>query len=211
MARDRTFLVFDLDGTIFESTPFYFAILEAVFAKNGLPLSDAEKTLAAGLSARKFLSTKLSPEAMAEALKFMNQQSEQDIHHIQVFDGISCLLETLTLRGRRLAAWTSRDYGSATKLLKKHGLDKYFEIIVTGDCIENHKPSPEGLHKISSFFKCDVSQLVMIGDHDVDMIAALNAGALPIRANWHGFGDGKACQLGAETIHCIKDLSDKLL
>lgn len=211
MARDRTFLVFDLDGTIFESTPFYFAILESVFAQNGLSLSESEKSLAAGLSARKFLSTKLSPEAMADALKFMNQQSERDLQYIQVFDGISCLLETLTERGRRLAAWTSRDFGSASKLLKKHELDKHFEIIVTGDCIENHKPSPDGLHKIATFFQCAPSELVMIGDHDVDIIAALTAGALPIRANWHGLRDGQACQLGAETIHCIKDLSDKLL
>jgi|688.fasta_scaffold128835_3 HAD superfamily hydrolase (TIGR01549 family) len=211
MPRDRNFLVFDLDGTIFASTPFYFAILEKVFAKNGLQLSEAEKALAAGLSARKFLSTKLSADATSEALEFMNQQSTIDIEHIQMFEGLSCLLTTLLNRGKRLAAWTSRDHGSATLLLRKHQLDKYFDVIVTGDCVENHKPDPEGLQRIAGHFACSVSDLVMIGDHDVDIAAAQSAGALPIRANWHGFRDGQNCHLGAETIHSVRELSEKLL
>ena len=119
MALGRTFLVFDLDGTIFASTPFYFAILETVFEKNGLELSDAEKSLAAGLSARKFLATRLSAEATQDALHYMNLQSQLDLEHIQVFEGLSILLKTLTERGKRLAAWTSRDFGSAMRLLKK--------------------------------------------------------------------------------------------
>lgn len=211
MPRDRNYLVFDLDGTIFASTPFYFAILEKVFEKNGLELSSAEKALAAGLSAKKFLSTKLSPDALAEALHFMNQQSTLDLEHISMFEGLSCLLQTLKERGKRLAAWTSRDYGSAKLLLRKHDLEKNFEIIITGDCIDNHKPDPEGLHLIATYFDCSVSELVMIGDHDVDIAAAKSAGALPIRANWHGFNAGQECHLGAVTIHSVKDLSDKLL
>jgi phosphoglycolate phosphatase/pyrophosphatase PpaX len=211
MPRDRNFLVFDLDGTIFASTPFYFAILETVFAKNGLQLTEAEKALAAGLSARKFLSTRLSAEATAEALQFMNQQSAIDIDHIPMFDGLACLLKTLAERGKRLAAWTSRDHGSAMLLLRRHQIEKYFEVVVTGDCIENHKPDPEGLERIASHFGCDVTELVMIGDHDVDIAAAQSAGALAIRANWHGFKNGQSCQLGAVTIHSVKDLSENLL
>lgn len=211
MALGRTFLVFDLDGTIFASTPFYFAILETVFEKNGLELSDAEKSLAAGLSARKFLATRLSAEATRDALHYMNLQSQLDLEHIQVFEGLSILLKTLTERGKRLAAWTSRDFGSAMRLLKKNNLDHFFEIVITGDCIENHKPDPHGLHLIANHFNCQSSELVMIGDHDVDIAAAQSAGAVPIRANWHGFRDGVNCHLGALTIHSVETLADTLL
>jgi len=211
MPRDRSFLVFDLDGTIFASTPFYFSILEKVFEKNALELSDQEKSLAAGLSAKKFLSPRLSPEALAEALKFMNEQSTRDLEHIPVFEGFKELLITLRNNGRRLAAWTSRDYASTMLLLERHGLDQQFEIVVTGDCLENHKPDPEGLHRIANFFACNAKDLVMIGDHDVDIVAAQSAGAFAIRANWHGFREGQNCHLGAMTIHSVDDLSSQLL
>jgi len=90
-------------------------------------------------------------------------------------------------------------------------IEKHFEIVITGDCLENHKPDPEGLHRIATHFNCDTSQLVMIGDHDVDITAAKSAGAFPIRANWHGFKESKDCPLGAMTIHSIRDLTETLL
>jgi HAD superfamily hydrolase (TIGR01549 family) len=211
MPRDRSFFVFDLDGTLFASTPFYISILETVFGRLGLELTEAEKSLAAGLSARKFLAKRLSPEDTQDALRFMNEQSTLDLEHIPMFDGLSCLLETLASRNKRLAAWTSRDYHSAMLLLRKHKIEKHFEIVITGDCLENHKPDPEGLHRIANHFNCDTSQLVMIGDHDVDITAAKSAGALPIRANWHGFKEAKNCPLGAMTIHSIRDLTETLL
>lgn len=207
MPRGRTHFVFDLDGTILSSTPFYHAILETIFSRNGLILTQEDKKLAMGLSARSFLAPKLKAEALDEALCHLRDQSKFDIEHIPLFEGIDEILHMLHRRGDRLAIWTSRDKASALSLLEKRGIIHFFEVVVSADCIIKHKPDPEGLFLIANVFGCVLADMVMIGDHDVDILAAKATGALPIRANWHGYMPGAECDFGALTIHSVQDLA----
>jgi phosphoglycolate phosphatase-like HAD superfamily hydrolase len=208
MLSKKQHIVFDLDGTIMASTPFYLAILERIFAGQGLSLDDATKREAMGLSARAFLEPRMTSLELSRSLDLLRLQSEIDLEVIPLFDGMKNLLRGLFRRGVRMAVWTSRDARSAKALLQKHGLDALFEVLVTADCVTRHKPDPEGLHYVSRQWACPIEELVMIGDHDVDMIAARSAGALPIRANWHGFSPGFQCDVGAMTIHRVDTLAE---
>jgi HAD superfamily hydrolase (TIGR01549 family) len=210
MPRNRKNIVFDLDGTILSSTPFYHAILESIFQKNGLSLTDEDKALASGLSAKTFLSPRLSQQSLDDALRYLVEQSERDLHEIPVFEGFYELLHLLKQRGCRLAVWTSRDRDSALTLLKKNSLDHYFDLVIAADCVSKHKPDPEGLSRISDQFGCGMEDVLMIGDHDVDVLAARAAGAMIIRANWHGFRVGQTCNLGSITAHSVAELADYL-
>lgn len=210
MPRDRKIVVFDLDGTILASTPFYFSILDKIFEKHGMSLSDDEKALASGLSARAFLSERLGDDAVADALDFLTEQSERDLHEIPVFQGFYDVLKTLRDQGRRTAVWTSRDRESALTLLRRNGLDEFFDVVIAADCVKKHKPHPEGLHAIAERFSCDPDDVVMIGDHDVDILAARSFGAKAIRANWHGYRLGENCRFGEMTVHTVEELRIQL-
>jgi HAD superfamily hydrolase (TIGR01549 family) len=208
MLREKKFIVFDLDGTILASTPFYIAILERIFAHHSLRLSDDEKREAMGLSARTFLEQRLPPVSVANALDILRQQSDYDLGLIPLFDGMKNLLRGLYRRGTRMAVWTSRDARSASALIQKHGLSALFDVIVTADCINQHKPNPEGLHYVARQWGCSVRDMVMIGDHDFDMMAARSSGAMPIRANWHGFHPDMECDYSAMTIQSVDGLAE---
>lgn len=206
MPRNRKTVVFDLDGTILSSTPFYHAILDTIFEKNGMTLTADDKALASGLSAKAFLSPRLDEKALDDALRYLVEQSERDLHHIPVFEGFHDLLQLLKKRNCRLAVWTSRDRDSAVTLLQKNNLDHFFDMIIAADCVSRHKPDPEGLLKIAERLECDVEDILMVGDHDVDILAARSAGALAIRANWHGYRAGQDCHMGSLTAHSVNDL-----
>lgn len=204
------YFVFDLDGTVLSSTPFYHAILETIFHRNGISLTEDDKRLAMGLSASAFLAPRLNPEAMEEALIHLRDQSQVDKDFIPVFDGLHEVLAMIHGRGDRLAIWTSREKTSALQLVEKQKIAQFFDLVVTADCVRRHKPDPEGLTYIASQFGCDFSDIVMIGDHDVDILAAKATGSLPVRANWHGYRPGENCHLGALTVHSVAELSTLL-
>ncbi len=207
MPRDRKIVVFDLDGTILASTPFYFSILDKIFHRHQMVLTDEEKALASGLSAKAFLAPRLDESAMNSALDYLKEQSAIDLHHIPVFDGFYGVLETLKLQGRKVAVWTSRDRSSALTLLSRNQLDKFFDVVVAADCVKKHKPDPEGLFAIAEQLGGATADMVMIGDHDVDVMAARAAGVAVIRANWHGYRQGENCRFGALTAHSVNDLT----
>jgi FMN phosphatase YigB (HAD superfamily) len=91
-------------------------------------------------------------------------------------------------------------------LLEKRALTPLFDLVVTANCVQRHKPDPEGLHHIARQFNCCPTRLVMIGDHDADMGAARAAGSMGIRANWHGLTPGLRCGLGFPTLDSIEAL-----
>ena len=114
------------------------------------------------------------------------------------------------MRGCKLAVWTSRDRTSALTLLQRNKLDHYFDVVIAADCVTKHKPDPEGLLRIATELGCDVDDVVMIGDHDVDVLAARAAGVKPIRANWHGYRRGENCRFGELTVHSVEELVQQM-
>ena len=53
-------------------------------------------------------------------------------------------------------------------VMKMHGLDPYFDFVVTALDVENPKPHTEGLVKILSHFQLSADEAVYIGDSMVD-------------------------------------------
>ncbi|GAB6109945.1 hypothetical protein JCM19376_39010 [Fusibacter bizertensis] len=65
-------------------------------------------------------------------------------------------------------------------MLQSANVDKYFESILCGDEIENSKPNPEIFVKVSEKLKCNVQNCVVLEDSENGILAAKNAGMIPI-------------------------------
>ncbi len=85
------------------------------------------------------------------------------------------ILEEL-FRSYRLAIFTSRPREEALYTLKKYGVDKFFDIIVSLDDVNETKPSPEGILRIIDRLKVTPGNTLYFGDTVDDMAAAKNAG-----------------------------------
>jgi pyrophosphatase PpaX len=168
----RTSLVFDLDGTLVNSMPmvlasFTYAI--EVFQSVPAPLEIFEKLAGpADICLRNLLEDEMNlPNAMARLLEYNRTHH----HQIVPFPGAVEMLELLLKNGTEVALWTGRDRRTTDEILSAHGLWKYFQRVVCGDDFDSHKPDPEGLMHILDELSLKNSEVLFVGDADVDVLA----------------------------------------
>jgi HAD superfamily hydrolase (TIGR01549 family) len=86
------------------------------------------------------------------------------------------VLEELKNQGKRIALITSSLSENVVPTLKKYELDHFFDVLVTNEDTDHHKPHPEPLEKALELLGGGKDQAIMIGDSDKDIQAAKNAG-----------------------------------
>lgn len=170
--KKRLSLVFDLDGTLVNSMPmvlasFTYAI--EVFQSVPTPLQVFEKLAGpADICLRNLLEDERNlPDAMGRLLEYNRTHH----HQIVPFEGAVELLDGLLKNGTEVALWTGRDRQTTDEILSAHGLWKYFHKVVCGDDFESHKPDPEGLVHILDELSLQNSDVLFVGDADVDVLA----------------------------------------
>ncbi len=183
--QSSKYWVFDLDGTLVDSISHYFNTLRGLFTHFNVPFTEKDLQKSLTMNSRHYLSHYLVPEQIEYAVKEVQRQSEDDSKHIQTFAGVKNLLDHLKTQGAKLAVWTGRDLTSASMILKHTELHSYFDLCVGGTCVANHKPHPEGLHRIIKHWDCDPKSVVMVGDHDVDMLGSKESNTYAIRVSWN--------------------------
>ena len=71
---------------------------------------------------------------------------------------------------------TNTPASCAELILRDFGIREYFEEIITGDDVKFGKPDPDIVYKGCELLGCSPEQAVVVGDHQVDLDAAHNAG-----------------------------------
>ena len=201
--------VFDLDGTLVDSHSVYFDSLQFVLEPYGanLTFEDKKEVLRIASKDRKtFLAKKIGQENADKALADLGLRLAQDPGLIKPFPGIPELLSQLQKNQAKIGVWTARDLDSATHVLKHTGLDEFSEFCVSSSCVVNCKPDPEGLIKMAMNFGCASSDVIMVGDHDNDMLAAKAGSARGIRAFWNN-PVLEVCSLSERQFRQVSSLS----
>jgi pyrophosphatase PpaX len=168
----RLGIVFDLDGTLVNSVPmvlasFTYAI--KVFQETPSPLDIfAKLTGPADICLRNLLDDESNlPEAMNRLIDYNSKHR----HQIVPFAGAVEMLEALLKNQTEVALWTGRDRETTDEILTAHDLWKYFQVVVCGDDFRSHKPDPEGLVHILGELSLKNSDVLFVGDADVDVLA----------------------------------------
>mgnify|MGYP001613826040 CR=1 FL=1 len=91
--------------------------------------------------------------------------------------------------------------------MKQTGLWSFFDFLITSDSVEFSKPYPHGLQKIARQFQCSPDEIIVVGDHDIDMQAAESVGAVGLRACWHSYQSVIKCNFKEEvTFQSVSNL-----
>lgn len=194
--------IFDLDGTLVDSFQPYFNAVEKIMNKT---LSLEERKVGVSLHASEFFKLHLSEEQAKKALQQLQLQNTQDLGDLPKFSAIEDLFIYLKKSGCHISIFTSRDLTSASQTLKKNGLYKFIDHLVSGDCVSEKKPNPEGLHKLQGLYNCRLEEMVMIGDHDCDVEAGNNAGVFSVRASWHPHWPHDQCTVARQQFHSVDE------
>lgn len=130
--------------------------------------------------------------------------------HTTPYDGIPALLSALRKRGIRTAVASNKDEADVKKLADMH-FPALFDAIMGNSPIIHRKPAPDMLERILHILSIPKEQAVYIGDSEVDIETAQNAGIPCISVAW-GFRNPDFLSLhGAKHIvSTAKELEDLL-
>jgi HAD superfamily hydrolase (TIGR01509 family) len=124
-----------------------------------------------------------------------------------IYPGIDDILKMLKERGIKLSVYTGKGSTAAAITLKKLGIYDYFDMVVTGDDIKGHKPSPEGVDVFVNKYNLDRNRVLIIGDAIADIKAALNSGIKSASVVWDSYAKDKVLAFGSDYVfHTVEEL-----
>ncbi|ERI89604.1 HAD hydrolase, family IA, variant 3 [Clostridiales bacterium oral taxon 876 str. F0540] len=179
-------IIFDMDGTLFDTERVSFNIWREVAQKYGYSM---DKEVYASLMGRKrndanemllelygedFPLDKIRDEKEMDMLKFIQENG------VPVKDGVYELLDFLVENGYKIALATSTSRERAVFLLERTNIIDKFSVIVCGDDVINSKPNPEIFLKAAEGMKISPKKCVVIEDSPAGIEAAFNGGMLSI-------------------------------
>lgn len=190
----RKLVVFDLDGTLVDSGPTVFKILNTMRADFGLKdlnYNDLRPSLSSGgreIVGRAFSDRNCNAK-FDYLCDFRERYADQSLKGEELFPGVKDILGALKFADIKLAICSNKPRRLVDKVLTAHEIIGFFDAIVSdGDGLKP-KPSPEGLHHLMNYFGCRAEESIFVGDSRVDQIAANNAG-IPFYFHSNGYDDG---------------------
>jgi phosphoglycolate phosphatase len=184
-------LIFDLDGTLIDSKQDLIHSVNAMLRELGRK-ELAEETISGyiGHGAPQLVARALGEgcpeEERQRALQFF--LSYYELHKMDTTCAYPGVAETLEkLAGMPMAILTNKPVRISIRILDAMGLSKYFRAIYGGNSFETKKPDPLGARTILRELRVEPQETVLVGDSEVDVQTARNAGTLAAAVNY-GFG-----------------------
>jgi phosphoglycolate phosphatase len=184
-------LIFDLDGTLIDSKRDLIRSVNAMLAEMGRETLH-EDTISGYIGhgapqlVGRALGNGVSEAERERALKFfLGYYEDHKMDSTCAYPGVAEALEELS--GFSMAVLTNKPVRVSVRILEGLGLAKYFRAVYGGNSFETKKPDPLGARKILVGFGASPDEAMLIGDSEVDVQTARNAGTLAAAVNY-GFG-----------------------
>ena len=182
-------IVFDMDGTILDTLDDLHYAVNAAMEKCNLPSRTKEEVKHfIGNGAKKLLERAVG-DGKADVEKALAYFRETyDVHcadHTKPYDGVLSLLQTLKEKGVKMAVLSNKPDPAVRALAKT-----YFDGLFMEAMGENEgagirkKPAPDSLLAVMRRLGVSKEKTVYVGDSEVDIQTAKNAGVDSICVTW---------------------------
>jgi len=216
---DMKCAIFDLDGTLIDSVPVYFKLMETILETIGLPpapksvvsefmtgggLAVIEKLVPEDLQHKK---DKIIKEFMRVGTKTSRSAFKDQV---KLFDGVPRLFDRLVGLKIPIGIVTSTErlyIDRKLTPLEKNDIKQHLDVVIAIEDAPRKKPFPDPLIECSRRLGVRVEKCVYIGDSHVDIRAANAAGMMSIGV-LSGLDDHET--LVAENPHMILKSIDEL-
>ncbi len=186
-------VIFDLDGTLLNSLGDLHACFNYAITQFGYPertLDEIKSFVGNGIT--KAIERALPYEVEKEELNkivllFKDYYKEHMTELTLPYDGIISMLAELRQKGYKLAI-VSNKFDDAVKGLCKQYFNEYIEAAIGEGYGIEKKPNPIGIYKAIKELNSSIKNAIYVGDSDVDIQTAKNAGIPCISVLW-GYRD----------------------
>lgn len=188
-AEKLKLLIFDLDGTLVDSRQDLANSINAMLRNYHRPelpadviasyIGDGAPTLV-----RRSLGfiddhnpTPKEEEFIEDALVFfLEYYRDHKLDFTYVYDGVAEALKAIGGNGRVLAVLSNKPVNPSRAIVNALGLGPFFKSVYGGNSFETKKPDPLGVKVLLDESGVSAEEAVIIGDSDVDVLTARNAG-----------------------------------
>lgn len=183
-------IIFDLDGTLIDSSRDLAISMNATRERFGMPPLDPALIYSyvgngAAVLVRKALGANASEELVQEGLKFFLQfYRAHALEHTHLYEGVREMLAELAEMGNQMAVLTNKPARISFDIIAALGLQSYFLRVYGGDSFATKKPDAAGVMALMEEAGAAVTRTLLVGDSGVDVRTARNAGVRSCGVTW---------------------------
>lgn len=182
-------VIFDLDGTLVDSLEDLTQSVNIVLKSEGYPLRTTEEVKRfIGDGYRLLMKRSLPLESEDKVIDrctslFEEYYFKDIIGNTKPYEGIIDILKELNKRAIKIGV-VSNKKDDATKEICRFFFTPYIDIAVGDNPKRKKKPAPDNVYEVMSKLKSSRDKTIYIGDSDVDVKTAKNAGLYCIAVTW---------------------------
>ena len=206
-ARPIRALIFDLDGTLADTIGAIRDGINETMKLYGYPPRSYEDVRRAIGNGARLLIQRSMPEPDASSgpqvsrvlATYDTAYSRTYLHTQECYEGVVDTVKELYRRGYRMAVLSNKQDVYTRGLIDQLFPDGEFEVVM-GQTDLPTKPNPTVPHLIAHQLCVAPDECAMIGDSDVDIVTARNAGMTDIGCAWGYRGRNMLLAAGAHTV-----------
>lgn len=212
MSRQFDGFIFDIDGTITSTNQLIFDSFNFIAKKYLNRTFTNEEIISLFGPTEDVILKEWCGEKFEEARDDYYKYYSNNHGIAGLYEGIKEILQYLKSKKYPLGIFTGKGRDASIITLSKLGVDHFFDLIVTGDDVENHKPSPEGILKFVNHFGLKPERVLMIGDSVADVKASREAGIKIASVLWDSYAKEKVKNLKSDYyFHSVEELNNFLI
>ena len=183
-------VLFDLDGTLADTSPDMCASLNRVLVSHKLKTVDCmnlKKHISRGaLGVIEYASHVNGRDIDSSLLRseFLDDYKHYPFVKTRLNKGMDKLLDYLINKNIIIGVVTNKHSRYVKKIIEGLNLTKKLSCVITGDMVLNAKPAIDGLTKAAEKIQCNVDEIIYVGDDERDIIAGRDAGMNTIAADF---------------------------
>lgn len=193
--------IFDVDGTITSTNELIFASFNHI----------AEKYLNKKYTFEEIVELFGPPEdyIIKQMMGDMYTQAHKDYFEFynknhnamaDLYPGMKDIFEIIKKKNIPLGIFTGKGRKAALITLEALEVKDYFDLIITGSDVKEHKPAPEGLNMFVDQYKLDKERVILVGDAPADVIAAHAAGIKVASVVWDSYAKEEVLSLNSDYV-----------
>jgi HAD superfamily hydrolase (TIGR01549 family) len=193
-------IIFDVDGTLVSTNELIFNSFNFIMKKyKNKTLTTKEIVSLFGPTENQIIDLMFKGNPQIVKKDYLSFYSHNH-NSVNLYKGIKDILELCKSKNILLSIYTGKGRDTTKVTLLKTGIYNYFDMIVTGDEVKNHKPSPEGINLFLQKFHLAKKEVLMVGDSPSDIKAANDAGIRVASVLWDSYAKDEVLKLKSDFI-----------
>ena len=197
MNKNIECILFDLDGTFADTSKDMCDALNTILTEKkftNVNCKELKLHISRGAVGIIDYASKVNGRSIDSSLmraEFLQEYSNNTFVHTKMVDGIAELIKNIEKNHIKWGIVTNKHSKYVNKILKGFSINEDVKYLITGDMLEETKPSPEGLLKAIEMADVNAENTIYVGDDERDIIAGKNAGMFTVAADFGFIGPDK--------------------